>query len=222
MLYSGTNEQLQSDLREEFLSGAGCASLLLIADSDVEDLLNSSSSKRNCTAAAAASETATGSGNHSAAAMAATAAATVTISGSNSSATCEGNAAVTAVVEDLDANAKRRKTVSILELGTLAKEQAVGAGPHCSEMSNDKPQFVNYDDLGIDHLRIAKRRHCDDLQIDKQRLTKMARKQRAGVSTLSPTGHDAPHSSQDAITALSRSVSASVVRNVTAAQDAPT
>ena len=36
----------KADLREEFLSGAGCASLLLIEDSDVDDILSSMSNKR--------------------------------------------------------------------------------------------------------------------------------------------------------------------------------
>jgi len=49
----------RSDLRAEFLSGAGCASILLLDDGEMEALLKNNSNKRNRTATAAAHETAT-------------------------------------------------------------------------------------------------------------------------------------------------------------------
>jgi hypothetical protein len=55
MLQRHTRALAKSDIKEEFLSGAGCASLLLLEDDDIEQLLATAEEPAAATSAAASS-----------------------------------------------------------------------------------------------------------------------------------------------------------------------
>jgi len=127
----------KADLREEFLSGAGCASLLLIEDSDVDDMLSSISNKRYCPSATPAPATSPATASSST--IAAASSSHIQSSSTN--------------YDDIHLDRRR--------VGKRTTQPLVGdqGGNGCGKMRC-------IDDLQIDRQRIAdKKQPSDDLQL---------------------------------------------------------